>query len=170
MNQRCCLVHLPRQKPEWPTWFLWAPSCYSWIKTVFCCSCYSAAKSYLTLCDPVNCSTPGRPVLHYLPEFAQIHVHWVSDAIQPSHPLPSASPFACNLSQPQGLFQWVSFRIRWPKYWNFSFSIRPSNEYWKGWFPLELTGLFSLLSKGLSRIFSSITIRKHQFFSAQLSS
>ena len=58
--------------------------------------------------QPHDCSTPGFPVLHYLPEFAQTHVHWVSDAIQPSHPLSSLSPLALNLSQPQGLFQWVS--------------------------------------------------------------
>ena len=79
--------------------------------------------------DPVDSSTSGLPVLHYFPKFAQIHIHWVSDAIQTSHPLLPASPFACNLSQPQGLFQWVRFRIRWPKYWNFSFSISPSDEY-----------------------------------------
>ena len=57
--------------------------------------------------DPVDCSTPGFPVLHYLPELAQTHVHWVSDAIQPSHPLSSLSPLTLNLSQHQGIFQWV---------------------------------------------------------------
>ena len=62
----------------------------------------------LTLFDPLNCSLPGSCVLHYLLEFAQIHVRWVSDAIQPSHPLLSPSPPALNLSQHQGLFQWVS--------------------------------------------------------------
>ena len=70
--------------------------------------CWSVAKSCLTLYDPMNCSTPGFPVLHYLPEFAQTHVHWVGDAIQPSHPLLPSSPPAFNLSQNQGLFQWVS--------------------------------------------------------------
>ena len=66
-----------------------------------------------------------------LPEFTQTHVHWVGDAIQPSHLLSSPSPPAINLSQHQGLFQWVgsSFQIRWPKYWSFSFSISPSGEY-----------------------------------------
>ena len=57
---------------------------------------------------PMNCSTPGFPVLHHLPEFSQTHVHWVCDAIQPSHPLLSPSPLALNLFQHQGLFQWVS--------------------------------------------------------------
>ena len=71
------------------------------------------------------CSMPGSPVLHYLPEFVQIHVHWVSDAIQESHPLSPTSPLALNISQHQGLFQ----RIRWPKYWSFSFNISPSSEY-----------------------------------------
>ena len=70
--------------------------------------CCSVARSCSTLCDPMDCSTPGFPVLHYLPEFAQTHVHWVSDAIQPSHPLSSPSLPAFSLSQPHGLFQWVS--------------------------------------------------------------
>ena len=69
---------------------------------------------------------PGSSVLHYLLEFVQIHVHWVGNATQPSHPLLSLSPLALNLSQHQGLFPLC---IRWPKYWNFSFSISPSNEY-----------------------------------------
>ena len=62
----------------------------------------------LTLCDPMNCSTPGLPVHHQLSESIQTHVHWVGDAIQPSHPLSSPSPPTFNLSQHQGLFQWVS--------------------------------------------------------------
>ena len=77
---------------------------------------------------PIDCSMPGFPVYHQFPELAQTHVHWVGDAIQPSHPLSSPSPPAFNLSQHQSLFQGV-FRIRWPKYWSFSFSISPSNEY-----------------------------------------
>ena len=79
------------------------------------------------LCDPLDCSTPGLPVLHQLPELAQTHVHRVGDAIQPSHPLSSPSPAAFNLSQRQGLFNESVLLIRWPKYW--SFSISPSNEY-----------------------------------------
>ena len=89
----------------------------------------SVAQSCPTLWDPMNRSTPGLPVHHHLPEFTQTHVHWVSDAIQPSHPLSSPSPPAFNLSQHQDLFQWVSFHIRWPKYWSFSFNISPSNEH-----------------------------------------
>ena len=68
----------------------------------------SVAQSCPTLCDPMNRSTPGLPLHHQLPEFTQTHVHWVSDAIQPSHPLSSPSPPAHNLSQHRGLFQWVS--------------------------------------------------------------
>ena len=68
----------------------------------------SSVQSRLTLCNPMDCSTPGLPVLHQLPEFRQTHVHWVSDAIQASHPLLSPSPPAFNLSQHQVLFQWVS--------------------------------------------------------------
>ena len=68
----------------------------------------SVAQSCPTLCDPMNRSTPGLPVHHQLPEFTQTHVHWVGDAIQPSHPLSSPSPLTFNLSQHQGLFQWVN--------------------------------------------------------------
>ena len=80
----------------------------------------SVAQSCPTLCNPMNCSTPGLPVHHQLLEFTQINVHRVSDAIQPSHPL--SSPSAFSLCQHQG-------RIRWPKYWSLSFNISPSNEY-----------------------------------------
>jgi len=68
----------------------------------------SVAQLYPILCDPMNCSTPGLPIHHQLPESTQTHIHWVSDAIQPSHPLSSPSPPAFNLSQHQGLFKWVS--------------------------------------------------------------
>ena len=77
---------------------------------------------------PMGCSRSGFPVFHYLPEFAQTHVHRVGDAIQPPHPLLPPSPPAPSLSQHQGLFQWI-LCIRWPKYWSFSFNICPSNEY-----------------------------------------
>ena len=91
--------------------------------------CCSVAQSCLTLCKLMDCSTPSLPVPHHLPNFAQVHVHCIGDAIQPSHPLTPSSPSVLNLSQHQGLFQWVSYSKRWPKYWNFSFSISPSNEY-----------------------------------------
>ena len=70
--------------------------------------CCSVAQSCATLCDPMDCSTPGFPVLHHLPQFAQTHVHGVGDIIQPSHPLSSPSLVTFNLSQHEGLFQWVS--------------------------------------------------------------
>ena len=72
---------------------------------------------------------PGFPVLHYLLEFAQTHVHWIRYVIQASHPLLSTSPPPLNFSQHQGLFHESALHIRWPKYWSFSFSISPSNEY-----------------------------------------
>ena len=75
----------------------------------YCCSCYLVAKLCLTLCDPMDCSTPGVPVLHHLLELSQTHVHQVGDAIQPTYPLSSPSLPAFNLSQHQGLFYWVSF-------------------------------------------------------------
>ena len=116
--------------------------------------------------DPMDCSTPGFPVLHYLLEFAQTHVHWIGDAIQPSCPLSSPTPSVINLSQNQGLFKWVSSSHRWSKYWSFSFSINPSNRY-SGLISFSIDCLISLLSKGLSRVFSSTTVQKHRFFGAQ---
>ena len=84
----------------------------------------------VTLCDPMDCSTPGFPVHHQLPELAQTHVHWVSEAIQPSRPLSPPSPPTFSISQHQGLFQGVSFSHQvTKKYWSFSFSISPSIEY-----------------------------------------
>ena len=71
---------------------------------LYCC-CSSVTNSCLTLCNPMDCSTPGFPVLLCLLEFAQTHVHLINDAIQPSHPLSPPSPPALNLSQHQGLFQ-----------------------------------------------------------------
>ena len=88
----------------------------------------SVTQSCPTLCDPMDCSMPGFPVHHQLPELAQTHVHRVRDAIQPSHPLSSPSPPAFNLSQCQGLLQGVSSSYQVVKYWSF-FSISPSNEY-----------------------------------------
>ena len=89
----------------------------------------SVAQSCLTLCDPINCSTPGLPVHYQLPEFTQIHVHQVSDAIQPSHPLSSHSPPAPNPSSIRVFSNESTLLMRWPKYWSFSFSIIPSKEH-----------------------------------------
>ena len=89
----------------------------------------SVAQSCPTLCNPVDFSMPGLPVHHQLLKFAQTHVRWVSDAIQPSHPLSCPSPPAFNLSQHQGLFQWVTSCHQVAKYWSFSSSIRSSNEH-----------------------------------------
>ena len=89
----------------------------------------SVTQSCLTLCDPMDCSTLGLPVHHQLPEFTQTHVHWVGDAIQPSHPLSSPSPPALNVSQHQVFSNESALRIRWPKDWSLSFNIRPSNEH-----------------------------------------
>ena len=86
------------------------------------------------------------------------------DAIEPSHPLSSPSPPALNLSQHQGLFPDSAFRVRWPKYWTFSFSISPSNEY-SVKICFKVDWLISLQSKGLSRLFFNTTVQKHLFFS-----
>ena len=124
-------------------------------------------KSCLTLCHPINYSTPGFPVLHHLPKFAQTHVHWVGDTIQPSHPLSPPSPPAYNLSQHQGLFPVSCLFTSGGQSIGVSASasVLPMNI--QGWFSLGLTGLISLLSKGLPRVFSNTTVQNHQFFSAQ---
>ena len=127
----------------------------------------SVAKLCPTLCDPMNHSTPGLPVHHHLPEFIQMHVHRVGDAIQPSHPLSSPSHPGSTFPSIRVFSNESALHVRWPKYGSFSFTISPSNEYSGLTFPLGWTGLISLQPKGLSRIFSSITVQKHQFFSAQ---
>ena len=87
------------------------------------------SQSYPTLCNRMDCSTPGFPVYNQIPELAQTHVHRVSDVIRPSLPLSSPSSPAFNLSQHQGLSNESVLCIRWQKYWSFSFSISPPNEY-----------------------------------------
>ena len=128
----------------------------------------SVAQSYPTLCDPVDCSTPGLPVHHQLLEPTQTHVHWVSDAIQPSQ---LVVPFASRLQsfpalgsfQISQLFTSGGQNIRISA----SASVLPVNI--QDWFPSGWTSWMSLQSKGLSRVFSNTTVQKHQFFSAQLS-
>ena len=112
----------------------------------------SVIQSCPTLCDPMDCSTPGLPVNHQLPEFTQTHVHWVGDAIQPSHPLSSPSPLTFNLSQLQGLFIWVSFSNQGGQSIGVSASasVLPMNI--QDWYPLGWTGWISLLSKRLSSL------------------
>ena len=118
----------------------------------------------------MDCSTPGFPVLHQLLEFTQTHVHQVSDAIQPSHPLLSPSLPAFNLSQYQGLFQWVSqfFTSGESIGVSASASVVPMNI--QDWFPLGWTRWISLQSKGLSRVFSNIKFKSmcSVFFIVQL--
>ena len=133
------------------------------------CCCCSVTKLCPTLCNSMDCSMPGFPVLHHLPEFAQTHVHLIGDAIQPFHPLPPSSPSAFSLSQHQGLFQWVSSSHPVAKIIGVSFSPSVLPVSIQSWFSLELTGLISLLSRELSRVFSNTTVQKHQFFGTQLS-
>ena len=136
---------------------------------------YPLYQSYFVVVQLISCVglfvTPwtaglGSSVLHYLPEFAQTHVHWVGDYIQ-SFPLSPSFPPLINVSQHHGLFQWVSSSHQVAKVVEFQLqaSILPMNI--QNWFPLGLTGLISLLSRGLSRVFSSTTIQKHQFFGTQ---
>ena len=112
----------------------------------------SVAQSCLTLCDPMNLSTPGLPVYHPLPEFTQTHVHWVGDAIQPSHPLSFPSPPALNLSQHQSLFKWVSSSHQVATV--FEFHLQHQSFQW---------------TPRTDLLFSNTTVQRHQFFGTQLS-
>ena len=133
----------------------------------------SVTQSCPTLCDSLDCSTPGLPVHHQLLEFTQTHVHWVSDAIQSSHPLSSPSPPAFNLSQHQGLYKWVSFSHQVAKYWSYSFSISPSNEhsgliFRMDW--LDLLAVQGTLKSLLQHHSSKASVLQHSaFFTVQLS-
>ena len=128
----------------------------------------SVAQSSLTLWDPMNHSMPGLSVHHQLLEFTQTHVHRVSDAIQPSHPLSSPLLLPSIFPSIRVFSNESALHMRWPKYWNFSFtSVLPVNT--QDWFHLGRTGWISLQSKGLSRVFSNTRVQKHQFFGAQLS-
>ena len=105
----------------------------------------SVAELCLTLCDPMDYSIPGFPMLYYLLEFAQTHVHYVSDTIQKSHPLSSPSPPAFILSQHQGLYQWVDSWHQVAKYW--SVNISPSSEF-SGLIPFKIDWLDLLAAEG----------------------
>ena len=129
----------------------------------------SVSQSCPTLCNPMDCSTPGLPVHHQLPEFTQTHVHWVGDAIQLSHPLSSPSPPAFNLSPASGSFLMSQFFTSGGQSIGASASASVLTVNIQDWLPSGLTGWISLQSKGLSRAFSNTTVQKHQFFSAQLS-
>ena len=138
------------------------------------CTFSSVAQSCPTLCNPMNHSTPGLPVHHQRPEFTQPHVHQVSDAIQPSHPLSSPSPPAPNPSQYRVFSNESALRIRWPKYWSFSFSISPSNEhpglisFRMDW--LDLLDVQGTLKNLLQHHTSKASILRHSaFFIVQLS-
>ena len=123
----------------------------------------SVAQSCPTLCHSMDCSTPGLPVHHQLLESTHTHVHWVSDAIQPSHPLSSPFPPTVNLSQHQGLFKWVSSLHQ-----EASFNISPSNEY-KGLISFMMDWLDLLTVQGTLKSLLQQIVQKNQFFSAQLS-
>ena len=112
----------------------------------------SVAQSRLTLCNRMNRSMPGLPVHHHLPEFTQTHVHRVSDAIQPSHPLSSPSPPAPIPPSIRVFSNESTLRMRWPKYWSFSFSIIPSKE---------IPGLISFRMDWLDLLAVQETLKSH---------
>ena len=109
----------------------------------------SVTQSCPTLCDPMNRSTPGFPVHHQLPESTQTHVHRVSDAIQPSHPLSSPSLLPPIPPSIRVFSSESTRRVRWPKYWSFSFSISPSKEH-PGLISFRMDWLYLLAVQGTS--------------------
>ena len=134
----------------------------------------SGAQSCLTLCNPMNCSRPGLPVHHQLPEFTQTHVHRVSDAIQPSHPLSSLLLLSSIFPSIRVFSKESVLCIRWPKCWSFSFSISPSNEH-SGLISFRMDWLDLLAVKGTLKSFlqhhsSKVSIlQRSAFFTVQLS-
>ena len=128
----------------------------------------SVTQSCLTLCDPMDCSTPGFPVHQQLPELTQACVHWVGDAIQPSHPLSSPSPSSLQSVPASGSFQMSQLFTSGGQSIGVSASASVIPMNIQDWFPLEWSGWISLQSKELSRVFSNTTVQKHQFFGAQL--
>ena len=132
----------------------------------------SVAQLCLTLCDPMDCSTPGLPVYHQLSELAQTHVHWVFDAIQSSYLLSSPSPPAFSLFPASGSFQMSQLFASGGQSIGVSASLSVLQMISFGnqdWFPLGWTGCISLQSKGLLRVFFNTTVQKHRFLDAQLS-
>ena len=145
-----------------------------WIQRVNIINQFSSvARSCLTLCDPMNCSAPGLPVHHQLPEFTQIHVHWVGDAIQPSHPLSSLLLLPSIFRSIQVFSNESALQIRWLKYWSLSFSISPSNEHPGLIFRMDWLDLLAIQGtlKSLLQHHSSKTsiLRCSAFFVIQLS-
>ena len=120
----------------------------------------SVTQSCPTLCDPMNHSMPGLPVHQQLPEFTQTHVHWVGNAVQPSHPLSSPSPPAPNSSQYQSIFQWVNSSHEVAKV--LEFQLQHQSFQWT-----PRTGLLQDGLVGSPRVFSNTTVQKHQIFGAQ---
>ena len=123
----------------------------------------SVTQSCLTLCDPMNPSTPGLPVHHQLLEFTKTHFHWVSDAIQPSHPLSSLSPPAINLSQHQGLFQWVSSLHQVAEV----LDLQLQHQSFQDWFPL---GDLLVVQGPLKSLLQHHKLKASAFFVVQFSS
>ena len=126
----------------------------------------SVAQLCPTLCNPINYSMPGLTVHHKLPEFTQTQVHWVSDAIQTSHPLLSSCPQSLPASESFPMSQLFAWGGQSTGVSALAWFLPKKSQGWS----LEWTGWISLQSKGLSRVFSNTTVQKHQFFSAQLSS
>ena len=179
-----CVVHGVTKYRTWLSdfHFTWLHEKYSprkihqaWVIVIWKTECLqSVSQSGLSVVSnylqPHGLQHTRPPCPSPTPGVIQTHVHWVNDAVQPSHPLTSPSPPAFNLSQHQGLFQWVSqFFASGDQSVgaSASTSVLPMNI--QDWFPLGWTGWISLQFKGLSRVFSNTTAQKHQFFDTQLS-
>ena len=146
----------------WVNWDGWSPQVGS-------VHFSSAAQSCPTLCDPMDCSTPGFPVHHQLPEFTQTQVHRVGDAIQPSHPLSSPSPPASSLCQHQGLFQWVSSSHQVPKVLEFQLHHQSFQWIFRTEFPSDGVVGYPCSPRDSQESSPTQQFKSHEFFSVQLS-
>ena len=133
------------------SWVVRTLMIYSLSRFQVYCWCYcSDCRLCPSLCNPMDCSMPGLSVPHHLPEFAQVHVRCIGDAIQPSYPLMPSCPLPSIFPSIRDFFSESSVHIRWPKYWSFSFSLNPSSEY-SGFISLKIDWFDLLAVQGIFR-------------------
>ena len=142
---------------------MWQLQWQSWTSLCFAPQFSSITQLCPTLCDPRDCSMPGLPVHHKLPEFTQNHIYWVGDAIQPSHPLSSPLSVPSIVPSIRVFYNESVLHLRWPKYWSFSLSISSSNEY-SGLISFIYRGYFYSSNFSESSVFDCVSDKTMQLF------